>query len=223
MRNGEKASGLKGNGSAYLAKRNIRLFGSTETMFSDTVLFNSELEKLSLAVHLVYWGALDKPHDSDAYKSACRDFETNEYNRRSSMATALHILYKLRGCGILAADESQLTNEKADAFEKLLSQDGGEMLEALAQSEHLRWNAFLRSEGYRGASVETMKQYAVKVKNQKESIARLHPCITDWDNLDRVSAEYNALMHTNKDFKEYDREIVRAIPQIIRAVNDKRV
>jgi len=51
----------------FLKSRNINLFGTAESVFSGRTLFNTELENLAFAVHLAYWGALDKQVDEKEY------------------------------------------------------------------------------------------------------------------------------------------------------------
>ena len=132
------------------------------------------------------------------------------------MATALHFSAKLHACKIIKAGE-EITEEHLKAFEKLIECDKA-LLEELGKNEHLRWNAFMRSEGYCKAEIEQMKMYAYKVSSHKDELSKLHPCITDWDDLDKVAEEYDKLGISSKksDFKKYDIDIVKNIPEIIR-------
>lgn len=202
-------------GGSFLSTRNIRLFGTTETIFSDRTLFNTKLEKLSFAVHLCYWGALNEPKNSFRYHEVMTDFESSEYNRRSSMATALHIAAKLKSS--LPDGNGDISEQSANDFARLIAEQE-DWVEKLAQNEHDRWNAFMRSEGYSQADIATMKVYAHKTGSHKDELSKLHPCITDWDGLDTLSNTIREeLPFLGKpDFKEYDREIVRQIPAIIR-------
>ena len=222
VRSGIKTENLRYRGCDYLNRRNIRIFGSTENIFSEETLFNTKLERLSLAVHRSYSGVIDAKPTSQAYQDACRVFETSEYGRRSSMAAALHIPVKLHSCGILNGNQHDLTEDVADRFEQMLKSGGSEMLDRLAKVEHLRWNAFIRSEGYRNADIDTMEAYASVVGHQRDDLSKLHPCLVEWDQLDDVSAAYNHLMHAQKDFKESDRQIINQIPKIIRFLAEDR-
>ena len=138
------------------------------------------------------------------------------------MAAALHIPVKLHSCGILNGNQHDLTEDVADRFEQMLKSGGSEMLDRLAKVEHLRWNAFIRSEGYRNADIDTMDAYASVVGHQRDDLSKLHPCLVEWDQLDDVSAAYNHLMHAQKDFKESDRQIINQIPKIIRFLAEDR-
>ncbi len=221
------------NQSKYLTDRNIIAFGNAAELFESKLPFETRFERLSLGVHLVYYGALDADTGSDEYKNACREFYSQEYDRRSSMATALHIAAKLRAVGVIKPNQYELTNEIADKFEQLIK-DNDELIISLAKNEHIRWNAFFRSEGYRSTDFETVKKYCRYMgDNHKDPLSKLHPCITDWDNLDPLETAYNAYIETlpkNPDdekekktkkanFKKYDIKIVECIPQIIRFAN----
>ncbi len=212
--------------SSYLDKRNIQVFGTTDSIFSNSRLFNSRLENLALAVHLCYCDALSEPSDSFKYKKALNSFYTSEYSRRSSMAVALHIPAKLHSCGIIthtSSDAAQLVSDQDICrYEKLLEND--KFVTVLAKNEHERWNAFVRSEGFRAASIETFKKYAPITRSNKDELAKLHPCIVSWNKLDVLQKEYDALRENlglkANNFKNNDIDIIRKIPQIIKKANE---
>lgn len=220
VRGGEKNESLHRKGS-YLADRGIALYGSTASLFSNEILFDAKHECLALAVHLCYCSALDEPKGSFAYQKALNDFYTSEYTRRSSMAAALHIPAKLSYCGIrstgLFPEEEELAR-----FEDAIASES--VKQALMESEHERWNAFMRSEGYRGADFDTVKQYARITRSHKDEKARLHPCITSWDELDLLQEKYDCLqeeLHLKEsNFKKYDKKLVTQIPAICRKAKE---
>ncbi|MBR2860359.1 MAG: hypothetical protein IKB86_00745 [Clostridia bacterium] len=198
----------------FLFDRHIHLFGTTESMFSNKTLFNTELENMAFAVHLAYWDRLDAKEGSQEYLEVRRDFETSEYDRRSSMATALHIPAKLHAClGAKAEDGAVLTEENVKEFSKKIKEDK-ELLKRLAMNEHDRWNAFMLSEGYQKATKEQMLLYSAKTGDHKDNLSMLHPCITDWDSLDEIEKIFNQVSGKNKKFKYYDEKIVASIPKI---------
>ncbi len=203
----------------FLFERKIHLFGTTSSMFSNETLFNSQLESLAFAVHLCYNRALDKPKSSFEYQKALYDFYTSEYSRRSSMAAALHIPSKLKSINISTASPLPQENELADFEEKI-----NKNKEALTRNEHERWNAFMRSEGFRSVDIETVKKYAPYTRSHKDEAAKLHPCITSWTDLDTLQQQYNQLQKKlylkKSDFKEYDEKLVVEIPQIIKRANE---
>jgi len=207
---------------SYLYDRNIHLFGTTESIYSNNTLFNSKLEKLALAIHLCYSSALSAPYDSYEFKQAVHTFCSSEYNRRSSMATALHISSKLISCGIMSTSQKQPTDDDLNKFEKSLDE---EMLEVLIKNEHDRWNAFVRSEGYICADVNIVCKYAADNNSHKDEISKLHPCILDWDELSEFQKEYDEVLVKSyglkaQNFKDYDKDIIRKIPEIVRKANE---
>lgn len=200
----------------FLEDRRIHLYGTTDSLFSDNTLFNTELENLSLAVHLAYWDCLDKKKGDEKYDKAYRIFKTREYDRRSSMAAALHLPAKLCMCdAIPQTGKNNLTAENIAIFENCLKKDK-DLCERLAINEHKRWNAFFLSEGYQTATKEEMLTYAKAVDNQKDELSMLHPCIVDWDELDELEHLYNTTFNKEKTFKYYDKNIVKSIPEIWR-------
>lgn len=218
----------------YLEERNIRLFGSLNSVFNHSSLFHSQLERLSFAVELCYNGLLpaNNPYDMslkelENYLSQenvvkCRNnFMHSEYMRRSSMAAALHIPEKLHGCGIIDRRQPFLDNQVADKFEKLLA--GNEnLLESLAYLEHSRWLAYMRSDGYCRADWDEFMQFYPKLENKKtqDELSKRHLCMVDWSQLDELNEKYNSLNPPKKrDFKDSDRCIVSNIPTIIRLTN----
>lgn len=212
IRNTTKANNLSLH-STYLTERNIHIFGTVESIYSQCTLFHSEFEKLAFAVHLCYNGQLDA--DASTYQDALYSFETSAYNRRSSMAVALHIPVKLYQCGF--RDFSSLTDiseEQLQQIEKILTDPS--VVDALARNEHDRWNAFMCSEGYRKADIDTMCKYAPIFGSHKDKNGYMHPCIVPWEELDAVQEAYNSLGISVKNFKASDYLIVSSIPKIIR-------
>ncbi len=206
---------------SYLYDRNIHLFGTTESIYSNNTLFNSKLEKLALAIHLCYSSALDKPYDSYEFKQALHSFFCSEYNRRSSMATALHIASKLVSCNVMKSTQTQPTEADLEKFSKILDDD---LLEIMIKNEHDRWNAFVRSEGYICADVKTVCKYAEENNSHKDEISKLHPCILSWEDLSKFQKDYDEILvkkHGLKkqNFKDYDKDIIKKIPEIVRKAN----
>lgn len=208
----------------FLTRRHIHLFGTPESIFTRATLFHSDLENLALAVHLAYWQCLHAAKDSAEYKEALLAFKTDEYNRRSSMASALHIPAKLLMCDENTGNIKDFLSEEAAEVVKNYSErirDPKE-LERVAKNEHRRWNAFFLSEGYQTASREEMLQYSRASHNHKDLLSMLHPCITDWDSLDDIAEAFNRAHGKNKDFKELDVFIIQSIPEIIQAAKKRK-
>lgn len=211
------------NENEFLTKRHIHLFGTAESIFSKETLFNTELENLAFAVHLAYSKLLQAEKGADDFEKAYLDFKTSEYNRRSSMAAALHIPAKLHMCDTdieivenIFSDSDEITEKLKEKLETYTNRirDSKE-LERMARNEHDRWNAFSLSEGYQSATKEEMLQYSKISKKTKDDLSMLHLCITDWESLDDLSKTFNSACGKNDNFKSFDEEIIKNIPEII--------
>jgi hypothetical protein len=126
----------------------IECIGDLETYFSESVILNSELETKALKRHLKY------NNDETV-------FWAFEYNYRSSTASAIHM--KLRkDLGIAGGDkdEKDLTEEEAAAIEPI---------------EHVRWNAYMRTEGfiYSGDKGKASRNDLAKMHNNLHVFAEL--------------------------------------------------
>ncbi len=211
------------NDTDFLEKRNIHLFGTTESIFSNTTIFNSELENMAFAVHLTYRNKLCERKNSPEFQEVYHNFKTGEYDRRSSMAAALHIPAKLCACDkVPKTDKNNLNDENIAIFKECINNDKG-LCERLAKNEHTRWNAFMLSEGFETATLEEMMLYSKtnKDNDHKDELTMLHPCITDWSSLDNLEKAYNeSYGKNNKPFKFYDKEIVEKIPLIWETVKN---
>ncbi len=188
----------------YLKDRNIHLFGSIDTIYSEETLLNTELEKLALAVHLCYYGVLEKNSEDEAFQSAVKSFVGSAYNRRSSMASALHIAPKLYMAEKLK--EQEFTDD--------------DILDKLAQCEHLRWMAYTRGIGFSAATTEQMKKYAPLTGKDRDDMSKLHICLHGWDELDGLSDDFNSIMKIENeedktDFKDIDRVIMKNLDLIL--------
>lgn len=103
-----------------------------------------------------------------------------------------------------------------------------ELLANLGETEHLRWIAFHYTMGYSAMSREEFdsnaKEYArckaenipCSIKIAKNSAARTHACLINWDELDELSERENAITGRGVDYKQLDINNVIAIPEILR-------
>jgi hypothetical protein len=70
----------------------------------------------------------------------------------------------------------------------------------------------MRSEGWRSASLGDMEKFYKATKSTRDDVSKSHPCITSWDELEKVDAKYFELTGKAKNHKEYDYMIVEKIP-----------
>lgn len=104
---------------------NINYIGDTESFYSERVILDSSAEEDAFKRHCAY---------CDGDKDKEEDFWRYEYGYRSSMASAVHAVARIK-CGIAGADkrENELTDSERVTIETI---------------EHRRWNAYMRAEGY---------------------------------------------------------------------------
>ncbi|MBO2517429.1 MAG: hypothetical protein CW338_09225 [Clostridiales bacterium] len=113
-----------------------------------------------------------------------------------------------------------------------------EMLENLARTEHMRWCAFHYVMGYKAMDEKTFEERAKKYLDQKQeknassanpgkkeddkpnkdTTNRLHACLIPWEELKALSEKETALTGIHKDYWQNDRDVVLAVPEIIREI-----
>jgi len=194
--------------------KKIFVFGSREDVYKESVIIREQIDRMAKTVNKIY---------KDIYGG--QDWhELDWFLQESNRATADFIpaMLKLAGC-----------NEK-DAMDKKTLTNDSSLAEILAQTEHLRWNAFHVAMGYRPISIEEMnkrfKEYTGTGNRidfaRRDSKARLQVCIVHWDELDKVSEAYRELERLSgrepkRDFKENDRYIVKNVPKFLEAAKGK--
>jgi hypothetical protein len=195
---------------------NVFSFGCREAIYKEAVIIREENDRMAKAVHEVYGG--DPPwHELD--------WVLHESNRAS--ADFIPAMLALAGLNAETAKKQQtLTGDKA-------------LAETLAQTEHLRWNAFHAAMGFSPIAIEEMRQRFEKYPGEKntrehldfcrrDSKARLQVCLARWDELDKISEAYRELerragQEPKRDFKKNDREIIENIPKFLKEKDGRDV
>jgi len=195
----------------------ICVFGYWEGIYKESIVIREKTDRMAKAVNNVYkemYGGFPW-HELDWF--------TQESNRAS--ADFIPAMLKLSGIGEKeAVEKNTLTTDAA-------------LAETLAKTEHLRWNAFHATMGYRPISIEGMRQRFENYTGEKNTRAhidycrrdvprKLHSCLVTWDELDKVGDCYKELARLagnskeqKRDFKENDRDNIRNIPTFIREAN----
>ena len=183
---------------------NIYPYGNEREVYSYGELVDSTIEKLARNVHLTYEEIFSDGSAPDV-PAALDRYNVFEVKKRSNRANAMHIKYKLWLLGLEYTDDEEA--EEAD-FNEYLDE---ELLDRLAVVEHDRWMAFLRSEGWAGASVDESKCFRALSKGRHEcSIIKLHPYICPFEDLEERSEALQL-----PDATVYDIELIRRIPDIL--------
>ena len=119
-----------------LSKYAVKLIGSLSRRFSLSVIEQLEMEDAAIECH-TKWSDTKEAKEADL-----KSFEKYEYYRNSSRAEAVYAMIRKN----LGIDVDQ----------------NGVTLEKISEYEHMRWNAYMRSEGY-------------VYGEQKDYIAKTHP------------------------------------------------
>ena len=115
-------------------------FGSIKELYGKTNILNEQIEEKAKRVHLAY-----NPSDKKL-----KEYYKIEYYKKSSRAFALHIKYKLYS---ILKDEMNNVEKIQEAI------NNPKIQEKLAKNEHDRWNAYMRSECYKKASIKEVENY----------------------------------------------------------------
>jgi hypothetical protein len=99
-------------------------------------------------------------------------FWENSYGFYSSLAAAIHSLYKAkcRQPGYCKGDDAPGYTD--EPFEQNMPEERGDCLEFIRMLEHMRWNAYIRAEGYVFHDAKT-----------KSNVAKIHRCLVPFDKL----------------------------------------
>ena len=134
----------------------IKLVGDFESCYTVREIEQSDLETEGLKCHLRW----SKTAEDKA--AAKRLFEKFEYYRRSSSSEALHAMFR-RELGLVPGA------------------NGGALDEAITETEHKRWNAFMRAEGYVGGRV-------------KDDVAKTHHDLVPFEELDEATIDKDRIV-----------------------------
>ena len=81
----------------------------------------------------------------------------------------------------------------------------------LTRNEHDRWTAYTRSIGYVHASIEDVKSYYPKTNHYVYYLARMHPALVTFEELDKLSDDLSKITGKEIDMVDSDRQIVKFI------------
>ena len=177
----------------------LHVFGGLDQVFTCDVLMPRNLWNAARFIHR----ELNKDKASSGVSpKLLTELNWNEYERRSSIACAVRALYLFNAvCASDPAHEYSVSNN-----EKLLNM--------LADVEHRRWMAYVRSEGLSKAGVELMDAYYGKVKGgHVDILGKLTPCLVETGQLEEIwnhiKQKNTALFSTKRPFWERDEFVVR--------------
>ena len=187
--------------------------GTTHPIYTPELLCTDQIDRMAMILNQSYIGKGDMREN---WKKC------NYFDRMSSRAAADFMDALLCAAGVTRKEALESWDPK------------GQLLENLAASEHLRWNAFHYFMGFRPMTEEEFearsKEYLAKKdmdpktpnKIRKDMEKRIHACIIPWKDLDAFSAKENAITKGSEDYAENDRKNVRDIRKILRMLEENK-
>lgn len=164
------------DGSDVLFPR-LQPFGDIAALTKPDILFGRDTEELARALHASY---LETTTDPGEYPAALPWVQLPERFKESNRLFSVHLGFELRQIGIrLIKGDGRLLDLKVEEIEEL------------AAIEHWRWLTERKSLGW---------SYGA----QRDDVARRHPLLVEWSELDEAQRERNRLL-------------IRAIPKIAAA------
>lgn len=197
-------------GEAYYNKFNLFTFGSIEHIYSYKRLIEEPLlQRTALRIHESYYG--------NNIFSAKNDYYSFSYNSDSSLLTAIGLSYRLFAAGCLPANQGEyLSNaifKNANLFEDFNKKiKNASILESAAALEQSRWNGYMLSRGWESASVNQVQAYKEQAtgSSHKHSLARLHPFIREWEDLNNKELlSILGMLTARFNYKKHPQEITR--------------
>ena len=142
------------------------------------------LERIAANVNYAYNGAIGSYNDFRAMWENEEDTKNNHYNTMSSLASALHICYKekiYKNC-FKNNEYKDLSTMIRNAKKAMMSADAAnkdfDIYKKMVALEHIRWNAYMLTEGWGCPSKMEFYEFAYKDDNDhRNKGCKLHPCL----------------------------------------------
>lgn len=178
----------------------IFIFGQLEDIYRESVIIREETDIMAKAVNDVY----NKNNPKWKEEWAERSWFDQESNRAA--ADFIPVMLALTGFS-----ENETRNH--------LAEESTPIAATLAQTEHLRWNAFHVAMGWRPISIEEMRRCYDETKNKKicrkNPKTRSHVCLATWDELGEISKAYGQITGNTEDFQKADYDIIENVPSFL--------
>lgn len=181
----------------------------SHSLYQPELLCHDELDRMAMAINHRYQAVSDR--------TAVQTWmECDYFSRLSCRASADFMPAMVRAAG-------KTPQQVADGDWDLTAQQ----LENLSRTEHLRWCAFHYCMGYSPMTAEEFDARAAQYRRQKaageatirigKNVAdRTHACLVEWEELDALSAQENAITGKKLDYKAMDTDNVRIVPELLR-------
>ncbi|WP_080843670.1 hypothetical protein [Cytobacillus gottheilii] len=171
---------------------NLHLFGDVQSVLNYDNVINDSQENFAKKVHETY----EKIKEEETGKTPEKWEDLPTFKKESNRNQLNHTFAKLMLLGLKAVKKDQVGNQETltpSEFEEIASNKK----EAIAVTEHQRWNTFHYVRGWDTLELEHItKEYVA------DSEKKLHGCLVPYGELGGVSAI------REEDYKEYDRDVV---------------
>jgi len=201
--------------------KNMFCFGQRDEVYRKSVIIREEADLLAMTLSSGY----DRDNITRSADGKIKWHELDLLSQESERAQVdfLPIMIELA-----AFTDEQITKLKQYKTDKktlitdtVLAAIGIDksLVETIARTEHLRWNAFHAAMGYAPMDLNEMRRrferYAGTDKRpllcRKDTTAKLHLCLTPWEKLDEYYAAYREINPDYRDFKMMDYDIFKHI------------
>lgn len=182
---------------------------ASHQLYQPELLCHDELDRMAMTINHRYHAGNDQTAKQNWM--AC-----DYFSRLSCRASADFMPAMLRAAGKTA-------QQVMDGDWALTAQQ----LDNLSRTEHLRWCAFHYCMGFSPMSEPEFAERTAAYLQQKEesgastirigknTAARTHACLVDWEELDALSARENAITGKNLDYKAMDTANVLVVPELL--------
>ncbi len=203
----------------------FKQFGSDKDIYGTDEISESELEKMAVEARKIYM------EQNNLQNERWASYEyLSQFGKNANQAAGLHALYKLHFMEKVKAinlseSGSMDLEESRKVFDTLVSPDEREQI---ANWEHIRWQAYMRTEGFVHAPYEKTKELydSLNTGDTKETAvltraellkARIHPTIGD--NETHLKAVSTLLGNPDDPnfYHKNDLRFVKSIPDLISA------
>lgn len=198
-------------GNTYYSRYDLFPFGITKDMYSyQRLIENPILEQTALRIHKSYSGDNERKSENQYYSFS--------YNADSSLMTAIGLIYRFFVGDVYFKQKQDYLNFGFYRGHVLVSKfmnhirETNKNRETAAALEQSRWNGYMLSRGWEPASLLDVQAY----KNQstgsshKHILAKLHPFIREWDDLDSSDLKKSlGILKFKFDYSKHPQETTR--------------
>ena len=234
VRSSEMAASLETMHARKAQYYAIAPVGTAAEAFSYSSVFMPALENCAMNLNRVYSrDNINKKGnpDDETFRARVHDADfwyfNKEYDRRSSIASALHRKYSLflacRLCGKKADDTAswslpldRLAIKEPELIDFYSAYAMSDTAGWLAEVEHYRWNAYVMTEGFEYVDDNTVAYMLDTTGSQRYDLARLHACLTSFEKLPKLDKAFKERGdESRKPFQEIDEDILVSIRVIV--------